>query len=298
VQFPDSNIVFQGAGSNLTTLKFTFGDPDSNCFSIVGEESQPHVATLNSDVDYLTDGISANNLSGLSVGNWFRLSEYNHDTWDEDGDWPVGCVGQITRLKTKAGNNGTMEDIANKTYQYVDNTNLRIYKILPVKNIGIENLKIWRTDSDYAGGGDKGISIVFRYAINCWVKGVYSEQTCKHHIQAEYSAHIYVGGCYLHDARYFGEHGYGYGVQLTGSTSRCLIQNNIFDCLRHAMLVQAGANGNVFTFNYSYKQRWCMIHMGVAQSVGFWHGLDGVVEIFAFMATILLATYLNITGHV
>jgi hypothetical protein len=256
LQPPDSNIIFQGDGSDATILNFNFGNPNPNCFCIEGDETSTHITTLTNDVDYLTHDIVANDLSGIDEGDWFRLSEHNHDVFPDDIDWAEGCVGQITRLTSKNGNNGVMEDCASKTYEYVDNSNLRLYSITPVRNIGIENLKIWRTDTDHASGGDQGITIVFKNAVNCWVKGVYSEQTCKHHIQASNSAHIFVNGCYFHDARWFRQGGYGYGVQLTGSTSRCLIENNIFDKLRHAMMVQAGANCNVFTFNYSYKQFW------------------------------------------
>jgi len=197
LQFPDSNIVFQGDGSNVTTLKFTFNHPDSNCFFIVGAESNPHITTLTGTVPYFTKNMQAYNLSGLNVGDWFRLSEYNHDVWWEDVDWATGCVGQISRLASKTGNNGVMEDYAGRTYTYVDPNNLRIYRISPVKNIGIENLKIWRNDSGHGGEDIKGISVNLEYAINCWIKGVHFYQTCKHHLQADYCAHIHVSGCYF-----------------------------------------------------------------------------------------------------
>jgi hypothetical protein len=265
----DSNIVFQGDGSDVTILKFTFNNPDSNCFHIVGEESYPHITTLQNTVNYLSKDIVAYDLSGFIVGDWFRLSEYNHDVHWEDVDWATGCVGQISRLVSKNGNNGTMEDQAGKTYQFVDANNLRIYSISPVKNIGIENLKIWRNDNGHGGGGTNGITTLFKYAINCWMKGVHGYQTCKHHVQADYSAHIYISGCYFYEAQYYGEHGYGYGVQLTGSTSLSLIENNIFNKLRHAMMVQAGANHNVFAFNYSYKQYWVHDTYGRGPICGF-----------------------------
>ena len=34
-------------------------------------------------------------------------------------------------------------------------------------------------------------------------------------------------------------------------TTGTLAEDNIFDSLRHAMMVQTGANGNVFGYNYS-----------------------------------------------
>jgi hypothetical protein len=43
----------------------------------------------------------------------------------------------------------------------------------------------------------------------------------------------------------------GYGITLNSHSGLCLISNNIFKHLRHAMMTKAGANGNVFAYNYS-----------------------------------------------
>jgi len=40
------------------------------------------------------------------------------------------------------------------------------------------------------------------------------------------------------------------------TSSECKIENNIFKHLRHSMILQAGANGNVFTYNYSTDPYW------------------------------------------
>ncbi len=39
-----------------------------------------------------------------------------------------------------------------------------------------------------------------------------------------------------------------YGTMLHFTTGECLIENNIFEHLRHSTIVQAGANGNVFGY--------------------------------------------------
>jgi hypothetical protein len=119
--------------------------------------------------------------------------------------------------------------------------------------VGIENLKIIRVDK---GNHTDGANIYLRYAVDCWVKGVESEYTCKHHIECFDCAHIKISGCYFHNARNFGGKGRGYGVSLAFSTSYCLIENNIFRRLRHSMSLEAGANTNVFTYNFSTDQTW------------------------------------------
>jgi len=42
-------------------------------------------------------------------------------------------------------------------------------------------------------------------------------------------------------------------------SNEILIENNIFKRLRHSMILQAGTNGNVFSFNYSYDPFWTSI---------------------------------------
>ncbi|HKK67632.1 MAG TPA: T9SS type A sorting domain-containing protein, partial [Bacteroidales bacterium] len=40
------------------------------------------------------------------------------------------------------------------------------------------------------------------------------------------------------------------------ATGNCLVVNNVFEHLRHSMLMQACANGNVFAYNYSLDPYW------------------------------------------
>ena len=40
------------------------------------------------------------------------------------------------------------------------------------------------------------------------------------------------------------------------TTNECLVEDNIFNHLRHSMILQAGANGNIFSYNYSYDPYW------------------------------------------
>ncbi|MGZ5244399.1 MAG: T9SS type A sorting domain-containing protein, partial [Bacteroidia bacterium] len=50
--------------------------------------------------------------------------------------------------------------------------------------------------------------------------------------------------------------GKGYGVLLHLTSGECLVKDNIFNKLRHSVLVQAGANGNVVAYNYSINPTW------------------------------------------
>ena len=73
------------------------------------------------------------------------------------------------------------------------------------------------------------------------------------------SSHLEVTGSYFHDAyMYDGTGTKGYGITLNNHSGLCLVSNNIFKHLRHAMMTKTGANGNVFAYNYSievYRRR-------------------------------------------
>lgn len=44
-------------------------------------------------------------------------------------------------------------------------------------------------------------------------------------------------------------------------SGECLIENNIFEHLRHSMILQAGANGNVLAYNYSHDPYWTGVQL-------------------------------------
>ena len=65
-----------------------------------------------------------------------------------------------------------------------------------------------------------------------------------------------MSGSYFHDAHNYGGGGKGYGVVCQFATGECLIRDNNFNHLRHSMLLQSGANGNVYSYNYSQDPFW------------------------------------------
>ena len=128
-----------------------------------------------------------------------------------------------------------------------------IVKIHPVKNVGIQCLKIHRMDNT---APEQSSNINFSYAVNCWVRDIESENCTFSHIQANHSSNLAISGSYFHHAFGYGGGGRAYGVMLQATTNECLVENNIFEHLRHSMIVQSGANANVFSFNYSLDPYW------------------------------------------
>jgi hypothetical protein len=245
-----SNIVFQGDGSDKTILQFNVGK-DGNCFRIFGEILGTQYL-LQCDVPKDTKNIILPS-NTLQVGNWVRLCE--NDIYVGTFNGGTGVVGQITKLESTVSNGFTIKDKASKKYSIYNN--LWIAKINPIKNVGIENLTIQRIGNQEATQDqyELGNNIIMRYAVNCWIKGVVLNNTCRHHIVVDKCSHIKISGSYILNSVSKSTNSYGYGVLLEGSTN-CLIENNIFKYLRHAMIVGSGANCNVFGYNYSREQNW------------------------------------------
>lgn len=245
----DGGIVFQGAGADSTVLEFEIGR-DGNCFDMSGAEPGPKLA-LDTDLEKGGRSFSAAGLSNsFSKGDWVRLCEAGFPDADREN------VGQTTQLAAVEGNCGIFDDQAAKTY--LKSNELWIMKILAIRNIGFENFTLHRIDKKEASQDAYGCGINFKFnnAVNFWIKGVASLNTCRHHVVVNHSAHFEISGCYFAEACSRDENSYGYGVLMEVCTNNGLVENNIFEHLRHSMTVCEGVNTNVLAFNYSKNQTW------------------------------------------
>ena len=251
----DSNMVFQGEGSDKTTLVF-HNMPSQHAFQLAGGTVTSYTV-LSQNIgkgDSVLHSLSTS-LAAYNAKDWIWFFKYRFNYGDPVED---EIVGQISQVKTSgnepSGSWCRIKDEANMYYEYSSDpsNNLRIYKFSPILNIGIEDLKITRDPNNQSAASVWNIS--FSYAINCWVKGVESYKCSGGHLSASRSSHLLVSGCYFHEAASYGGHGYGYGVEMYAGTTNCLIVNNIFRCLRHAMIAAGGSNCNVWAFNYSRER--------------------------------------------
>ncbi len=250
-----SNIVFQGAGSDRTTLVFQ-GIHNLACFNIYGSaDSWIDVNGALNKGDKRLYPVSGT----WTVNDWVHFVVENYD-YRYDGDDPeTHIVGQISKIDAVDGS-GTWIDIKDEANQYyydndAEDMPLQVRKMNPVQSIGIEDLRIERSPYLMADDGHPN-QINFDIAVNCWVRGVDSYKPSCSHIAFSRSTHCEVSGCYLHEAMAYCGGGWGYGVNLATSTTNCLVENNIFRILRHSLVAGGGSNCNVWTFNYSREQTW------------------------------------------
>lgn len=242
-----SNFIIKGQGADSTIFLMDLGG-SGDAISIQGtstNDSSTFVLGASKD----SFQIKIWNPNAFAAGDWVQIKQYDSD-W-VTSSWAQGSVGQIVQIDSIAGN-----DIWFKSplrMDYVASRNPYIQKINPKRNIGIECLKIKRIDDT---APQQTCNINFTYSVNCWVKGIESENCNFAHLKGENSSNLYIAESYFHHGFTYDGGGRAYGVVFQFTTGECLAENNIFEHLRHSMLLQAGANGNVFAYNYSFDPYW------------------------------------------
>ncbi len=235
-----SEIIIKGDGSDKTTLFF----PNSYKGKAIQIRAEQYSVFQEIYAGYFRDDqIIYTNTNGYNVGDYIEIID----------DFPLefGQIGQIEKVINKTGTQLILENKLAISYDY-GSTHPQIRKLAPIKNVGVEDLLIQRENTT----GLWENTIDYQYAADCWILGVESYIAYKHHIGINASTAIEIRGCYFHHVSGHGEGGIGYGVLLENHSTNCLIEDNQFDALRHSMIVQSGANRNVFGYNYSWNREW------------------------------------------
>lgn len=241
-----TGLCLKGAGADQTHLKFTLSSDNYNCLNISSSQNNSFIQVLDGFYFSSTNLVLMDG-SGINPGDFVEIRQEN-GSWDSNpASWAANSVGQIIEVLAVNGNEIELKDPLRISYD--EDLNPEIRKINQIENIKIENLSIERTDEPIDGGGK---NIYLSYAVNVQISGIESKKSQGSHIYITRSSHIFAFGNYIHDAFEFdGTATRGYGVTLNMHTGNSLIENNIFRNLRHAMMVKTGANGNVFSYNYS-----------------------------------------------
>ncbi|HPH92391.1 MAG TPA: glycosyl hydrolase family 28-related protein [Ferruginibacter sp.] len=236
-----SQLLLKGAGALQTVLQFNLGG-NFNCINILGRST---AVTSNITATALRNSyfIAVDEPSLFSVNDRIRI--YQNDSSLVNDNWALESVGQIITIDSIHSNNIYFHHPLRRSYTLADAP--RIRKLDMTEGVGIECLKIKRMDAS----AQQTANIYFSNAANCWVKGLESDSCNFAHIQLASSTNIAITNNYFHSAFAYGPGGQGYGISCEYSSGECLIGNNIFRRLRHSMLLQSGANGNVFAYNYS-----------------------------------------------
>lgn len=246
IQLP-SNVTLKGDGSDNTTLTFNLDYNESDLISISGSV-ETNIFNFSTSANTKEKSISLISTVGLNEGDYIQI--FKNDSNLITSNWSLKTVGQIVEIDSIDGNTIHLNSELRTFYPIPKTPYLK--KINPIKNVGVECLKLVRLDTQTVHCAN----IKFNYAVNCWVKGVESENCNYSHINFIRSSNIHVSDSYFHHAFDYGGGGAGYGIVAMYTSGECLVENNIFEHLRHSMILQGGSNGNVFGYNYSIDPFW------------------------------------------
>jgi len=190
--------------------------------------------------------ISVSDASSFTVGEGAEIQQDNViPPW---ASWGDNSIGQMLKVVAVNGNTLVVEPALHFDFGLGDNPQVRPVRY--VERVGIEDLRLHRISS---GLSDDSSNINIVRAADCWIRRVESDNTEKYHFAVSEALHLEIRECYLHDAESKGDGGEGYGVSLGRHVTSVLVENCIFNELRHSMIIQLGTNGCVF--GYSYAQR-------------------------------------------
>lgn len=241
-----SGVIIRGVDSLSTKILIDFDGAATNVFQMYGAAAFSFIPVADGYY-FNSDFIVAPENTNVIEGDYVEMVQDN-GSWDVvPADWAENVVGQIIRITDVVDDTLFFEYPLRISFSEV--LNPRIRKIIPIQNCAIENLKMIRLDEPVEGAGSN-ISISF--AVNCRVSAVESFKSVGSHVAISNSSQIKISDSYFHHAfTYDGSGTRGYGVTLSMHSGECLIVDNIFEHLRHAMMVKTGSNGNVFSYNYS-----------------------------------------------
>jgi uncharacterized membrane protein/PKD repeat protein/protein-disulfide isomerase len=150
----------------------------------------------------------------------------------------------------------------------------------PVSGVGLENLS-----ADYSAVGPMATGIMFHNATQSWVKNIRSINgtalagAATTHVLVWQSTHITVRDGYFYGSSPSSE---GYGVDFASTSSDNLAENNIFQHMATATILE-NSIGNVFGYNYAvdnyYGGNWQQqdgFHHGAGDYFNLWEGHEGI----------------------
>ena len=199
--------------------------------------------------------IKVSDASSFKAGNYIQIKQKNiSELFPQDWarSWSEDAIGMIVKIVAINDDSIYIDRPLRIDFNNDDGTGyIKVRSIGLIENVGFENFYIKANNPEMEGS-----SFFFKNTANCRICGIESDFTKYHHVTIHQSCNIEVKNSYFHKSYSYGGGGKGYGVALSGQSGNCLIQNNVFDSLRHSMVTHLGANGNVFAYNYSIHPLW------------------------------------------
>lgn len=243
---PNSNCILHGESSQSTFLYFNFVR-EAHAILVEG--------AFDTKISQLATNAHKNErVIEVKPGHSFVAGDHlyivDNDSALVTSSYAYQSTAQIAQIDSIRSNTIYLKSALRR--KFIASENSRVQSLNMKENVGIENLTLHRFDQTVMQSN----TIHFQYAYNCWVKCVESYFCNYSHVVMRYCSSVEVTGSYFKDAFDYGGSGRGYGIVMQYGSSECLVSGNIFNHLRHSMILGLGANGNVLSYNYSINPYW------------------------------------------
>ena len=242
------SVILKGAGYNKSALIFDMAGAGKTCIQVTGAAVSADTAYLSASAQRYQYKLNAKSALKFKAGDWVLLGMDDKSYFYSS--WAYGLLTQTMQLSSVSDTELNFYSPC-RFYYPLSNRPL-VKRLLPKQMVGIECLKIQRMDDAAA----QTSLVSFDKAVNCWIEGVETDSGNFAHIAINQCSNIEVLNSYVHHAFGYGGGGEGYGIVLQSGSGECRIEGNIFVHLRHSILLQSAANGNVIGYNYSKDPYW------------------------------------------
>ncbi|NLG18396.1 MAG: dockerin [Fibrobacter sp.] len=238
-----NNIVLRGDGHDKTKL---FHNHTGLAFDVI-KYNRGTWQNLVSGFQKGSSTVVVQDGSKFTVGAFAEIQQSNDSSLmytspDWIVDWAQYAVGQLFEVKQVNGNSITFRTPLH--FEVRSDLNPQIRPQGFVCGVGFEKFYIERMQGENS-------TFQFKNAAYCWIRNIESSRTQKSHITNNTTLGCEYRDSYFHHSFNYGGGGSGYGVEIGLHSTDCLCENNVFDSLRHAMIIHLGATGCVYGYNYS-----------------------------------------------
>ncbi len=257
--------VLRGASPSSTIFNFRFGlsGTDNPCIETLVYDYGTAV-NITYGASKGSTAIVVANPASFAARDWAEMYEANdcsvgglmYTQNPSDGctiSWAANAIGQMFKITSVSGDTLFLDRPLRIDYT-APSGGLVIRELEMIENVGFENFKIVKQDTTSTNAS--AYTFQFKNAANCWIRNIESDSTYTGHVWVEQCSNIEVRDSYFSQSFAYGGSGEGYGVMLGQHVGSSLVENNVFNHLRHGMLTKQGANGNVFGYNYAVNAYW------------------------------------------
>ena len=227
-------VVIRGAGPARTLIH---SQHDHATFSITGEEPVA-VTTLSTAAGKDAQIVEVASSDGLSAGDLVQLARPEE-------------VQQIVEIADVSGSQLTLSGLLYSDFP----AGSTVARHNMIDGAGVEDMKIFVDWPELDGYNDTH-KVWLANAKRCWVKNIETAGYSGDEVLVDNAYRCEVRDSYFHhelEAALAQNQFSAYGVELRNGASDCLVENNIFNIFRHAMVIQYdNAGGNVFGYNMSW----------------------------------------------